>query len=135
MKATWLVIGHLLSCLARKFVPRNIAIHCQSQAPRSAKPQNAGAPHSAIDNAFRRYTLRAQVFMQPDPSHELSVLGEKYRALQTLVRLERDIDKLQVYNCELDLVGAEFQRAVEALEKRPNAKVLRFAPKKPVRSA
>jgi hypothetical protein len=73
--------------------------------------------------------------MYPDPRHELSVLGEKYRALQTLVRYERDIDKLQVYKRELDLVGAEFQRAVEALDRRPNAKVLPFAPKKPVRSA
>jgi hypothetical protein len=68
-------------------------------------------------------------------SHEIRVLGEKYRALQTLVRYERDIDKLKIYKRELELVDAEFKRAVEALEKRPNAKVLPFAPKKPVRSA
>jgi hypothetical protein len=65
----------------------------------------------------------------------LSVLGEKFRALQTLVRYERDIEKLQVYKRELDMVGAEIQRAVEALDRRPNAKVIPFAPKKPVRSA
>lgn len=74
--------------------------------------------------------------MPAEPAnHEIRVLGEKYRALQTLVRLERDIDKLQVYKRDLDLVGAEFQRAVEALDKQPNAKVIPFAPKKPVRSA
>jgi hypothetical protein len=51
------------------------------------------------------------------------------------VRYERDIDKLQVYKRDLDLVGAEFQGAVEALDKRPNAKIIPFAPKKPVPSA
>jgi hypothetical protein len=74
--------------------------------------------------------------MPAEPAnHEIRVLGEKFRALQTLVTYERDFEKLQVYNRELDLVGAEFQRAVEALDKRPNAKVIPFAPKKPVRSA
>ena len=74
--------------------------------------------------------------MPAEPAHhEIRLLGEKFRALQTLVRFERDIDKLQVYKRELDQIGAEFQRAVEALEKRPNAKVIPFAPKKPVRSA
>jgi len=73
--------------------------------------------------------------MYPDSSHELSVLWEKFRALQTLVRYERDISKLQVYKRELEIVDSEVQRIQEALEKRPNAKVLRFAPKKPVRSA
>jgi hypothetical protein len=73
--------------------------------------------------------------MHPEPSHELSVLWERYRALQTLVRYERDFEKLQVYKRDLDIVNSQVQRIQEALEKRPNAKVLRFAPKKPVRSA
>ncbi len=73
--------------------------------------------------------------MYPEPSHELSVLWEKFRALLTLVRYERDIHKLQVYKRELEIVDSEVQRIEEALEKRPNAKVLPFAPKKPVRSA
>ena len=73
--------------------------------------------------------------MYPDSSHELSVLWEKYRALQTLVRYERNIEKLQVYKRELEIVNSEAQRIEDALEKRPNAKVLPFAPKKPVRSA
>ena len=68
-------------------------------------------------------------------SHELSVLWERYRALQTLVRYERDIQKLQVYKRELEIVNSEVQRIEEALEKRSNAKVIPFAPKKPVRSA
>jgi hypothetical protein len=74
--------------------------------------------------------------MPAEPAnHEIRVLEEKLRALQTLVRYERDTDKLQVYKRELELVGAKFQRAVEALDRRPNAKVIPFAPKKPVRSA
>jgi phosphoenolpyruvate synthase/pyruvate phosphate dikinase len=73
--------------------------------------------------------------MYPDPSPELSVLWEKFRALQTLVRHERDFYKLQGYKRELEIVDSEVQRIEEALEKRPNPKVLRFAPKKPVRSA
>ena len=73
--------------------------------------------------------------MYPDSRHELSILWEKFRALQTLVRHERDIDKLQVYKRDLEIVSSQVQKLQEALEKRPNAKVLRFAPKKPVRSA
>jgi hypothetical protein len=73
--------------------------------------------------------------MYPEPSHELSVLWERYRALQTLARHERDISKLQVYKRELEIVNSEVQRIEEALEKRPNAKIIPFAPKKPVRSA
>jgi hypothetical protein len=70
-----------------------------------------------------------------DPNRELSILAEKFRALQTLVRYERDIEKLRVYKRELDLVGAELQKIDAALDKRPSAKVIPFAPKKPIRSA
>jgi hypothetical protein len=74
--------------------------------------------------------------MPAEPAnHEIRVLGEKFRALQTLVRYERDIQKLQVYKRDLEIVNSEFQRAVEALGKRSNAKIIPFASKKPVRSA
>ena len=73
--------------------------------------------------------------MHPDPSRELSVLREKFRALLTLVRYEGDIDKLQVYKRELDLISVAMRRIEEALDKRPNAKVLPFSPKKSPRSA
>jgi hypothetical protein len=56
-------------------------------------------------------------------------------ALETLLRYERDIEKLKFYKRELDLVIGELRKIEEAIGKRPIAKVLPFAPKKPTRSA
>ena len=73
--------------------------------------------------------------MSPDPNSELSGLHEKLRALRTLLRYERDFEKLKFYNRELAIVTGKLHEAeIAPYAKRP-AKVLRFAPKKPVRSA
>jgi hypothetical protein len=74
--------------------------------------------------------------MSDKPTSELSVLYEKLRALHTLMRYESDLEKLKFYNRELGTVTADLHEAEVALQKKKaNAKVLRFVPKKPVRSA
>jgi hypothetical protein len=74
--------------------------------------------------------------MYSDRSPELSILVEKLRALQTLMHYERDLEKLKFYNRELDIVGKELHEAEIALHhKKENAKILPFAPRKPLRSA
>jgi hypothetical protein len=74
--------------------------------------------------------------MSPDPNSELSGLSEKIKALRTLLRYERDLEKLKFYNRELTIVTGKLHEAQIALhEKKQSAKVLPFAPKKPVRTA
>jgi hypothetical protein len=73
--------------------------------------------------------------MGPDSTVQLRVVEEKLRALATMMRHERDLEKLKFYKREFDLLGSELRRLDEALDKRPNAKLLPFAPKKPVRFA
>jgi hypothetical protein len=70
--------------------------------------------------------------MPAEPAnHEIRVLEEKFRALETLVRYERDLEKLKVYERELDLVTAELSRIASP----QNSNVIPFPPKKPVRFA
>jgi hypothetical protein len=73
--------------------------------------------------------------MSPDPRAELTILYEKMRALETLMRYERDIDSLKFYKRELDAVVAQLRKQEIASPPKKPAKVLPFAPKKPVRSA
>jgi hypothetical protein len=70
-----------------------------------------------------------------EPESERQLLIEKHRALQTLVHCERGIAKLRMYVRELDLVSAELQETADTPGQRKNAKILPFAPKKPLRSA
>ncbi|HET7206385.1 MAG TPA: hypothetical protein VFI95_07380 [Terriglobales bacterium] len=79
------------------------------------------------------YFLRS---MSPDPNSELSGLHEKLRALRTLLRYERDLEKLKFYNRELAIVTGKLHgEEITLHEKKQSAKVLPFLPKKPVRSA
>jgi hypothetical protein len=71
--------------------------------------------------------------MPPEPSHELSIFSEKLRALETLMRYERDIEKLKFYKRELEAVVAELRELEIALYAKKPAKVLPFPPKKPSR--
>ena len=74
--------------------------------------------------------------MPADSSPELNVLSEKLRALRTLLRYERDFEKLKFYNRELAIVTGKLQEAEMAPhQEKADAKVLPFVPKKPVRSA
>ena len=74
--------------------------------------------------------------MPADSSPELNVLYEKLRALRTLLRYERDLEKLKFYNRELAIVTGRLHEAEMAPHQiKANAKVLPFPPKKPVRSA
>jgi ribosomal protein S12 len=66
----------------------------------------------------------------------LSSLHEKLRALRTLLRYERDLEKLKSYNRELAIVtGKLHEEEMAPHQKKANTKVLTFPPKKPVRSA
>ena len=68
--------------------------------------------------------------MAPQPTVELGVLEEKLRALATLMRYERDLEKLKFYKREFDLLTAEL-RGAEVGSKKKRGKVLAFTPKKP----
>ncbi len=73
--------------------------------------------------------------MNLQPSGELSVLTEKLRALEILIRYETDFDKLKFYKRELDVIAAELREAELRFLKKKSAKVLPFAPKHPAHSA
>jgi hypothetical protein len=73
--------------------------------------------------------------MTAEPGQELSILAEKLKALQTLMRYERDIEKLQFYKRELEAVVNELRELEIASRAKKPAKVLPFPPKKPSRSA
>jgi hypothetical protein len=67
-------------------------------------------------------------------SNELLRLGERRRALETLMRYETDLVKLKFYRNELELLFAEIAKQQESLA-LPKKKVLPFPTRKPVRSA
>lgn len=67
-------------------------------------------------------------------SNELLRLGERRRALETLMRYENDLAKLKFYRSELELVLIQIADRQQSLES-PKKKVLPFIAKKPVRSA
>jgi hypothetical protein len=127
MKATWLVMGHLLSYLARDFVgeysrrPPSYELRDAPEVWLFSFRQKAGRP-------VQRYTFYAP--MPPDASRELSILNEKLRALETLMHYERDLAKLKFYKRELDVVGEELHEAEIASYAKKPAKVLPFARKK-----
>ncbi len=73
--------------------------------------------------------------MDLQPSRELSVLNEKLRALEILIRYETDFEKLKFYKRELDVIAAELRETELRFPKKKSAKVLPFTPKHPARSA
>jgi hypothetical protein len=120
------VAGHgpLLHCFGRCAVTVDwLSSRCQ--APTSANSSKR----------FRQSGYNLENPINPGPNTELSILDEKLRALETLMRYDRDLTRLKIYKRELDVVSVEMQRAVEVLDKRQSAKVIPFRPKKPARSA
>ncbi len=73
--------------------------------------------------------------MNFQPSLELSVLNEKLRALEILIRYETDFDKLKFYKRELDVIAAALREAELRFLKKKSAKLLPFASKHPARYA
>jgi hypothetical protein len=65
----------------------------------------------------------------------MSILNEKLRALEILIRYETDLKKLKFCKRELDVISAELREAELSFFKKKSAKVLPFVPKDPARYA